>query len=129
MKARKSLNDNLKMLFGKGKEYSSVAKETETNFQSWLCASGISEPDFLRLVDRFDFNLSFYSDDAIAQLIMYHSLGQIGMPLLWHKESGIDFLSYKVDAGLLLMLISSKCSNKNSQEKIRVFVRDKLRVK
>lgn len=121
--------NNKKLLMGNGKEYSEIGREMEQIFASWLCASGISEPDFLRLVDRFDFNLSFYSDDAMARLIMYHSLGQIGMPLLWHKESGIDFLSYKVDAGLLLMLISSKCSNKNSQEKIRVFVRDKLRVK
>lgn len=110
-------------------EYGKIVNETKNYYTNWLCASGISEEDFLKLVDCEDFSLSFASDAASAAITLFNPAGEIAVPLVWQKENGISFKSYKMDASLLLMLVSSKCSNKESQEKIKDFVRDNLHVK
>lgn len=117
-----------KIITGKGSEYSKIAKEMDTYYKGWLCASGISEEDFLKLVNCEDFHLSFSADPDMVMIILCNSAGEIAAPLVWQKENGIDLASYKLDASLLLMLVSGKCSNRGSQDKIKDFVKDTLRV-
>ena len=118
--------NNKKVLMGKGKEYSEVSKEVETNFSNWLAASNISEQELLSLIDRNDFHLTFWSDENAAITVLHKHDGEVGMPLIWQKDSGIDYESYRTDVGLLLMLIESKCKNESSKQKIKKFVRDDL---
>ena len=118
-----------KIVTAHSSEYGKIVNETKSYYTNWLCASGISEEVFLTLVDREDFSLNFSSDATSAMITLFIPAGEIAMPLVWQKENGISFKSYKTDASLLLMMVSSKCSNKESQDKIKDFVRDNLHVK
>lgn len=114
------------VLTGAGKEYSKVSKEVENNFRNWLFASNISEQDFMALVDRKDFHLTFWTDGDVALTVFHRHDGEIAVPLIWQKESGGDLEVYKTDAALLLMLVESKCSNEESKKKIKEFIRGNL---
>lgn len=117
------------VLSGKGNSYSEVARETEQNFSSWLVASGITEKQLMERVESNDFRLTFWADANEAIAILHHATGEIAMPLLWRKESGIDFAGYKTDLTLLLLYISEKCANAESKKKIRDFLKEELMMK
>ena len=117
------------ILSGKGDSYSEVAKETEQNCAYWLIASGITEQQLIEKVDGNDFHLTFWADANEAIAVLHHSTGEIARPLLWRKESGIDFNGYKVDLALLLLYISGKCTNAESKQKIRTFLKEDLKMK
>jgi len=127
MKARIPKTDSNNMVFfGKGKEYSTVAREAEQNYYNWLSSSGINEAYFLQLIDREDFYLSCSRNSDNAAVYFCNSEGDFVMPLVWNKENGIKFSSYEIDVKLLLLLVSSKCNNTISKEKITKFTKSEL---
>lgn len=115
-----------KILMGKGKEYSAATKEVEADFNAWLQASGINVTDFIRAVDGEDFYLTYLADQDAAIIVLHKADGEIAMPLIWQKESGIALESFKLDAALLLLLVREKCSNHRSKVKITTFVKENL---
>ena len=115
-----------KIMMGKGKEYSRIAREAELNYKNWLLASEINEESFLKHVDGENFYLTFWEDEEEAIIILHHAAGEIAQPLIWQKESGIDLKTYKMDASLLLAYVRDKCINNNSKQKIKEFIRNEL---
>lgn len=110
----------------KGRDCSAVARGVEQNYMDWLQASEISEADFLSRVDQDSFSLYFFRDEDMAFAALHEESGEIAKPLIWQKESGIDFESYKVDAALVLFFVLNKCQSPGSKEKIKSFVKTEL---
>lgn len=125
MKKKKSISKKKKkLMFGKGPEYSGIAREMEGIFANWLDASGISEEEFMGLVDSDGFSLVYDCDEEQAAVTLYNrTYGEIAAPLIWMKENGIPLKSYKVDTALLLFLVASKCKNQKVKEKIESFLK------
>ena len=121
--------NNTNFLMGKGKEFSEVARESESQLQSWLGDSNVTEQEFLEVLNTGVFQLTLNKEKNKATIYIHTGANLIAQPLVWLKENGILYSQFKVDAGILLMLVSSKCSNKQAKEKIKKFVRDNLRVK
>lgn len=119
-------NADKKVLFGKGKEYSAIANEAEQNLINWLNSSELSEEKFLEMVDRDDLHLTFWTDNKTAITMLHHSGGEIAQPLIWQKETGILLKNYRIDAALMLFLVSEKAGNPRSKEKIRTFIKTEL---
>lgn len=120
---------NINFLEGKGREFSQAALETETQFQNWLEASDLTEQDLLEVLNSGDFQLTLNKETNKAVVYVHRGMELLAQPLIWVKESGILLSQFKVDAGLLLLLISSKCSSQSAKTKIKTFVRSNLRVK
>ena len=118
--------NNKKIIMGKGKDFSKVAREAEQNFNNWLQASNLSEKDLLKLIEQEAFYLTFWADGSVAITILHGCNCEIGMPFVWQKENNISFEAYKTDVGLLLMLIESKCNSEVSKKKIKDFVKENL---
>ena len=121
------MKNNKKILVNEGKEYSEISREVEANYSAWLCASEISEADFLERINSSDMYLTYFADKNMALTIFHHATGEIAMPLTWQSQSNIALEEYKTDAALLLMRVASKCSNKESEKKIKEFIRKELR--
>lgn len=115
-----------KVWTGQGKEFSKVSRETETYFRNWLQVSGITENEVISAIDREDFDITFRTDKEMALTVLHTANGEIGMPFIWQKESGIKFESYKLDAALLLLFIAEKNISLKSKVKIKSFVRRNL---
>lgn len=118
-----------KILSGKGNEYSEIAKSTEAQLQNWLDASGLTEQEFLEELSTGDFQLTLNKEKNKAVIYIHQGANLIIQPLVWLKETDILFSHFKVDAGLLLMAVASKCSSQTAKNKIKAFVRGNLRVK
>lgn len=121
--------NNANFLMGKGKEFSAVAAESEAQLRNWLNASGITEQELLETLDSGEFQLTLNKEKNKAIIYVHQGTSLITEPLVWLKESGVLLGHFKVDAGLLLMLVASKCENKHAKEKIKKFVKVNLRVK
>lgn len=118
-----------RFLSGKGSEYSKVAQNTEIQFQNWLEASRTTEQEFLEDLDAGAFQITLNQEKNKAAIYIHRGMTLIVQPLVWLKETGTLFSHFKVDAGLILMLIASKCSNRQAKEEIKKFVKCNLRVK
>lgn len=114
------------LLFGKGKQYSNVAKESEHNFRKWLLRSQLTEQRFFEEVEKEDTYLSIHSNMEEATISVCNDAGIIGLPFVWEKDSGIDYNSFLVDTALLLCFIAGLTKNKKNEKKITDFVKEKI---
>lgn len=78
------------LLFGKGKQYSNVAKESEHNFRKWLLCSQLTEQSFFEEVAKEDTYFAIHSNTEEATISVCNDTGIVGLPFVWEKDSGIS---------------------------------------
>lgn len=114
------------LLFGKGKRYSNVAKESEHNFRKWLLCSQLTEQRFFEEVAKEDTYFAIHSNTEEATISVCNDAGIIGLPFVWEKDSGIDYNSFLVDTALLFCFIAGLTKDKKIEKKITDFVKEKI---
>ncbi len=114
------------LLFGKGKHYSNVAKESEHNFRKWLLCSQLTEQSFFEEVAKEDTYFAIHSNTEEATISVCNDTGIIGLPFVWEKDSGIDYNSFLVDTALLFCFIAGRAEDKKIEKKITDFVKEKI---
>ena len=114
------------LLFGKGKQYSNVAKEREHNFRKWLLCSQLTEQSFFEEVAKEDTYFAIHSNTEEATISVCNDAGIIGLPFVWEKDSGIDYNSFLVDTALLFCFIAGRAEDKKIEKKITDFVKEKI---
>lgn len=105
------------LLFGKGKQYSNVAKESEHNFRKWLLCSQLTEQGFFEEVAKEDTYFAIHSNTEEATISVCNDAGIIGLPFVWEKDSGIDYNSFLVDTALLFALLQDGQRTKKLRRK------------
>lgn len=114
------------LLFGKGKQYSNVAKESEYNFRKWLLCSQLTEQSFFEEVAKEDTYFAIHSNTEEATISVCNDTGIVGLPFVWEKDSGIDYNSFLVDTALLFCCIAGRAEDKKIEKKITDFVKEKI---
>ena len=114
------------LLFGKGKQYSNVAEESEHNFRKWLLCSQLTEQRFFEEVAKEDTYFAIHSNTEEATISVCNDAGIIGLPFVWEKDSGIDYNSFLVDTALLFCFIAGLTKDKKIEKKITDFVKEKI---
>lgn len=109
---------------GKGKEYSAISVETESNFFSWLKCCDLEKIAFLNRVDSEGFDLGYIQEENYVQVVMKDDNGYIGIPFVWDGTNKIPLINFKIDAGMILAYISSMCNNELSKRKITNFIKN-----
>ena len=114
------------IIFGKGKAYSEISREVETNYKSWLAASNLYEDEFLERVNRNDLFPSFYMNSEEAILALHNFEGEIGHPLIWRKGNEVHLKDYIMDAALLMTYVVNRCENTRAKQKLTDFIKEEL---
>lgn len=114
------------LLFGKGKQYSNVAKESEHNFRKWLLCSQLTEQSFFEKVAKEDTYFAIHSNTEEATISVCNDTGIVGLPFVWEKDSGIDYNSFLIDTALLFCFIAGRTEDKQIEKKITDFVKEKI---
>lgn len=114
------------LLFGKGKQYSNVAKESEHNFRKWLLCSQLTEQSFFEKVAKEDTYFAIHSNTEEATISVCNDMGIVGLPFVWEKDSGIDYNSFLIDTALLFCFIAGRTEDKQIEKKITDFVKEKI---
>ena len=112
--------NNQKILYGDGALWSQVSSEVKYICRSWLKSSSIKETEFFSRVNSDSFEVCFNSCHEISFM---DDKGKIGISLTYDKSNDSKYENFLTDAGFLLLYISSKCSNRNSSEKIKIFIK------
>jgi len=106
----------------KGKEYSDISRELEATYYNWLAYSGLTEE---RLKDKLNYSpiqIEERTGEVWAkEICIYSGFALIGEPLAWDKNSGCPLDEFRVNALLLLALISSKTGNDAFSKEVKRF--------
>lgn len=117
-----------KVFSGNGKAYSAVSREMEGTFARWLEASGVAETALMEALNGGEFELRKELDaDGNISISLYKGEESIVLPLVWFREGDVSWQSFRVDSALLLLLVASKCGNRESKKKIEHFIKTALR--
>lgn len=116
------MKGNVKVLSGKGNEWSEAAASIMDTFAEWLSCSGITKEEFLKRIENNSFLVNFSDTEQGSVLSLCDKDGDIGVPFCWDEESGIPKDHFLTDAGFLLLHICSLCKNENSNKKMNDFV-------
>lgn len=119
------INDkDMKILFGKGADWSRASLEVEKIFNSWLKVSDIKEKEFFERINSDTFKISFVSYNEI---VLSDDKGEIGLSLTHDGKE--DYENYLTDAAFFLMYLSSKSGSYIFTEKIKKFVKNNILTK
>lgn len=119
------INDkDMKILFGKGADWSRASLEVEKIFNSWLKVSDIKEKEFFERINSDTFKISFVSYNEI---VLSDDKGEIGLSLTYDGKE--DYENYLTDAAFFLMYLSSKSGSYIFTEKIKKFVKNNILTK
>lgn len=122
--------ENIKILSGAGKEWSSVANEVVKNFAEWISLSNIEEKDFWNRLNNKSFGLGLIKETVengeCIKIQLVDTYGNLGVPILWCENSQITKKQFIVDAGLFLFYISSICNTEETKNKITSFIKEHL---
>jgi len=119
------INDkDMKILFGKGADWSRASLEVEKIFNSWLKVSDIKEKEFFERINSDTFKISFVSYNEI---VLSDDKGEIGLSLTYDGKE--DYENYLTDAAFFLMYLSSKSGSHIFTEKIKKFVKNNILTK
>ena len=119
------INDkDMKILFGKGADWSKASLEVEKIFNSWLKVSDIKEKEFFERINSDTFKISFVSYNEI---VLSDDKGEIGLSLTYDGKE--DYENYLTDAAFFLMYLSSKSESHIFTEKIKKIVKNNILTK
>lgn len=116
------MKNNIKILSGKGNEWSEAAASIMDTLEVWLSCSGITQEELIKRIERTSFQVDFSDTEQKSVLSLCDKDGTIGESFCWDKESGIPKDHFLTDAGFLLLHICSLCRNENSKKKLNDFV-------
>ena len=115
-------NRKIKIIQGKGNEWSEAGNAIMQIFSNWLDTSDIKNTEFLARVNDDTFSISYRHEPDEAEIRLTDSNGTIGMTFPWNSKGSISFEHYMTDAMLLLFHIRSLCYNKKSIKTINDFL-------
>jgi len=113
----------MKIMGGKGKEYSAVSREVENMFYQWLSSIGVEErifDDKMRDTSK-GYQLDKRSGQESVSLVLDRVI--IWPPFVWNEKSGIQREDFYVDMCILLMYISSRYKENDFIEKTKKLCR------
>lgn len=116
------MKNNVKILSGKGNEWSEAAASIMDTFAEWLSCSDISKEELIKRIEHPSFRVDFSDTEQKSVLSLCDKDGTIGEPFCWEADSGIPKEHFLTDAGFLLLHICSLCTNEKSQKKLNDFV-------
>lgn len=118
-------DDDMKVLYGKGKEYSAVASEVEQTFRDWLAYAGLDEVEFdrrmackpHRIEDRIN-------ENGDIEINIYAGFAKVIAPLVFELTPAgtLDQLdNFLVDVLLLLSYVASRYQDKSFEKVVKEF--------
>ena len=116
------MKNNVKILSGKGNEWSEAAASIMDTLAEWLSCSGISKEELIKRIEHPSFRVDFSDTEQKSVLSLCDKDGEIGEPFYWEADSGIPKDHFLTDAGFLLLHICSLCTNEKCQKKLNDFV-------
>lgn len=114
--------NNVKVLSGKGNEWSEAATSIMDTLAEWLSCSGITKEELIKRIEHTSFQMDFSDTEQKNILSLCDKDGTIGEPFCWEEKSEIPKEHFLTDTGFLLLHICSLCRNENSKKKLNDFV-------
>lgn len=118
------MKNEVKVLSGKGNDWSEAAVSIMDTLTEWLSCSGITQEELIKRIEHTSFQVDFSNTEHKSILSLCDKDGTIGESFCWYEESGIPKDHFLTDAGFLLLHICSLCKNENSKKKLNDFVCD-----
>lgn len=112
---------------GNGKQFSDVAREMESVFDSWLVYSRLTGQQFKAAIcSGTNCKIEECHDGQGNRFVSILIDGkQIGEPFLWQHDGGVALDDFYVNTMLLLLLASSKYENKSFENAVKLFIDEK----